>query len=300
MLHFILAFYILTFTLAVAVSLLAFLLAKKYHSILYIYTGLIFLGSLIHLLAHIVSLYKFTIGNNPYSTLSLEHYLLVLIGGFLMLYFTPLLIFRVTNLPFTKLKQFIHISFLMVVLFTLIFEYLNYREAVKIMRDILYAIIFTYSALVILRNYKKVKSIEVQLVLKSFGILILVIIPLILIHKFIVLHFFPDNISINFPYFNVLFLLGSTSLAIYYGAKYLFKREEYTYLELSKNFMRIANISQREQEIIQLLVEGLSNKEIADSLFISQKTVKNHLYHIYRKLGINSRLQLMHKLIESS
>ena len=52
-------------------------------------------------------------------------------------------------------------------------------------------------------------------------------------------------------------------------------------------------ISKRECEIISLVCSGLSNQEIADELFISLGTVKNHLYNIYFKLGIKNRTQLV-------
>jgi DNA-binding CsgD family transcriptional regulator len=52
------------------------------------------------------------------------------------------------------------------------------------------------------------------------------------------------------------------------------------------------NISKREEEITILLLQGENKKSIEDKLFISSHTVKNHIYHIYRKLGIKNRLQL--------
>lgn len=54
------------------------------------------------------------------------------------------------------------------------------------------------------------------------------------------------------------------------------------------------NISNRESEVIQLIMDGKSNKEIQDSLVVSIHTVKNHIYNIYRKLGVNSRYSLIH------
>jgi DNA-binding CsgD family transcriptional regulator len=54
------------------------------------------------------------------------------------------------------------------------------------------------------------------------------------------------------------------------------------------------DITPREQEIMALIVEGKSNKEIEDLLCISFSTVKNHVYNLFRKLGVNSRTQLMH------
>ena len=56
------------------------------------------------------------------------------------------------------------------------------------------------------------------------------------------------------------------------------------------------NISEREQEIILLILKGKSNKEIEDELFISLKTVKNHIYNIYQKLKVNNRFQLINLL----
>lgn len=53
-------------------------------------------------------------------------------------------------------------------------------------------------------------------------------------------------------------------------------------------------ISKREQEILKLIVDGKSNEEIVEILFISYHTVKNHIYNIYRKLGINTRYELIH------
>lgn len=52
------------------------------------------------------------------------------------------------------------------------------------------------------------------------------------------------------------------------------------------------NISQREAEIIGLILRGFSNKEIGDNLFISSETVKKHVSNIYKKVGVRNRLQL--------
>ncbi|MCX4750183.1 response regulator transcription factor [Kitasatospora sp. NBC_01287] len=48
-------------------------------------------------------------------------------------------------------------------------------------------------------------------------------------------------------------------------------------------------LSPREAEILQLLAEGLANRQISKRLFISEATVKTHLVHVYEKLGVDSR-----------
>jgi DNA-binding CsgD family transcriptional regulator len=57
-------------------------------------------------------------------------------------------------------------------------------------------------------------------------------------------------------------------------------------------------ISPRELDIIHLLAEGKKNSEIAETLFISEYTVENHLRSIYRKMDVKNRTTLVHKLIK--
>ena len=57
-------------------------------------------------------------------------------------------------------------------------------------------------------------------------------------------------------------------------------------------------ISQREQELLAVLAEGLTNREIAARLVIEESTIRTHLRNIYRKLGVNSRLQAVQRARE--
>jgi DNA-binding NarL/FixJ family response regulator len=54
-------------------------------------------------------------------------------------------------------------------------------------------------------------------------------------------------------------------------------------------------LSPREKEILELLAKGLLYKEIAGQLFISQETVRKHVYHIYEKLHVNNRVEAINK-----
>ena len=53
-----------------------------------------------------------------------------------------------------------------------------------------------------------------------------------------------------------------------------------------------SDLSHRELEVIQLVIQGYKNRDIAAKLFISEKTVKNHLSAIFNKLGVTDRLEL--------
>jgi two-component system nitrate/nitrite response regulator NarL len=51
-------------------------------------------------------------------------------------------------------------------------------------------------------------------------------------------------------------------------------------------------LSTREREIVALVAQGFKNKEMAEKMFISEQTVKNHLHNIFDKLGVSDRLEL--------
>ena len=51
-------------------------------------------------------------------------------------------------------------------------------------------------------------------------------------------------------------------------------------------------LSTRELEVLQLVAKGLSNREISETLFISEHTVKSHLKNILSKLHLDNRVQL--------
>lgn len=56
---------------------------------------------------------------------------------------------------------------------------------------------------------------------------------------------------------------------------------------------RLATLSSREREIVRLIVDGATNKEVASALRISERTVKGHLSNVFQKLGVTDRLKLV-------
>jgi DNA-binding NarL/FixJ family response regulator len=61
----------------------------------------------------------------------------------------------------------------------------------------------------------------------------------------------------------------------------------------------VNQLSSREKEILQLMAEGLDNKEIAGKLYIAEQTVKNYVSIIYSKLGVRDRVQASRMVLES-
>ena len=64
-----------------------------------------------------------------------------------------------------------------------------------------------------------------------------------------------------------------------------------THFSLNEQRLKDLGITRRELEILELIAQGLSNREIADKLFVSENTVKTHSSHLFDKLSARSRNQ---------
>ena len=86
--------------------------------------------------------------------------------------------------------------------------------------------------------------------------------------------------------------------AVYKGEKYIqpsvaeLVSESSTYDDYcNASLVKINSLTKREYEVLILIAEGLNNKDIAERLYISEKTVKNHVSNIFKKLNLNDRVQ---------
>ena len=59
-------------------------------------------------------------------------------------------------------------------------------------------------------------------------------------------------------------------------------------------------LTQREKEILVLITDGMTNEAMAEQLFISPQTVRNHIKNIYDKLQVHSRAQVVVKAIKEN
>jgi DNA-binding NarL/FixJ family response regulator len=65
-----------------------------------------------------------------------------------------------------------------------------------------------------------------------------------------------------------------------------------------KRQRRGANLTRREREVHGLISQGLTNKEIASTLFISEATVKVHVRHMLEKLGVRTRTEAALRIVD--
>jgi DNA-binding CsgD family transcriptional regulator len=89
-----------------------------------------------------------------------------------------------------------------------------------------------------------------------------------------------------------VYFLALNCLTIAFGVRYLNRPAFAEKDRLTEYFLSTFGVTEREREIIGLLLEGAGSKQIGEKLFISPKTAENHLYNIYQKLGVRNRVQL--------
>ncbi|HEX7098083.1 MAG TPA: helix-turn-helix transcriptional regulator [Acidimicrobiia bacterium] len=63
--------------------------------------------------------------------------------------------------------------------------------------------------------------------------------------------------------------------------------------------MGLASLTGRELEVAELVLDRRTNRQIAESLFLSTKTVETHLRNIFNKLGVSSRVEVARALVKA-
>jgi DNA-binding CsgD family transcriptional regulator len=88
-----------------------------------------------------------------------------------------------------------------------------------------------------------------------------------------------------------------TAVGIFIGAQ-LTRPRRVEVVTANQAALDVLGISERECTVLALLVQGASNQEIADQLYISPNTVKTHLKHLYQKLEVKRRGQAVEKALQ--
>ena len=117
-----------------------------------------------------------------------------------------------------------------------------------------------------------------------------------------VVQFFVQNIAAapaflhEYPLQEMLYYIGFVILVIYYISRFFSQPVPAGPFTLPEEFVLRFGISHRERDIIEMMARGFSNNAIAEKLYISTLTVKNHVYHIYQKTGAGNKVQLLNMM----
>ena len=149
--------------------------------------------------------------------------------------------------------------------------------------EIIFILLLFYTLILCFLNYKKIKDKELKRVTKHAMIILIIFLPGI-INDFLNYLGLPDRVY----FFPFLYCCLSVMMTIYVIRNYFKISQKGNFPEniiekLDEDFFSEYLLSSREREIFLLIINGYSNKKIADKLFISISTVKKHIYSIFKK-----------------
>ena len=209
---------------------------------------------------------------------------------------------------FKSKRKYMFVIICFLLLFVAIFLFYMYTEVsspydnkIKTfsINDIFLFLLPFYSIFLFFIYYKKVKEIVVTKIIKSIILISIFFLPILFLENFN-LDFiigFRNFTNLHFRLLTFpLFYLLLNLMFLYYGFKYFHIKSifpEEKNFNISEEFIKKFNITKREQELIHLIYEGYSNKQIGIRLYISPATVRNHLHNIYEKTGSSNRVELL-------
>lgn len=153
-------------------------------------------------------------------------------------------------------------------------------------------VIITYEALMVIVNHREIQDKELKHAATIFSMITLSFIP------FLVLGYIRSEIYVlknlqalkafSLPTYFFIINIGTLlwSYTYFNTPAYIVENK------LTGYFIKKYGITNKEGEIIELILSGLTYKQIAENLFISPKTVDNHVQNIYRKLKVTNKIQL--------
>ena len=148
-----------------------------------------------------------------------------------------------------------------------------------------------FCLVVMLRNRKTVQDSGVRVMILTMTIVSLSLLP------FIIAGLFVDFIrAVSLQVFFLacaIVMLVFENLAVRRALKELREEIAKAGREPEKVDLSVYHITEREVEVIGLVAEGMTNKEIAAKLSLSVNTVNNHMANIFTKTGVRSRIDLL-------
>jgi DNA-binding CsgD family transcriptional regulator len=159
--------------------------------------------------------------------------------------------------------------------------------------------IHVYAAAILLLGFKRIESPWLQSLIRSFLVFFSVF-AFLGVGQLVVQNIptSPEFLH-DYPIEELLYYMGFVILAIFYISRFFRDPARSAAFNLPEEFVRRFGISHRERDIIEMMAKGFSNNAIAERLYISTLTVKNHVYHIYQKTGAGNKVQLLN-MINSS
>lgn len=290
---------LITGAVSIGISVLIYSQYKKKVIVLYI----LFLTALACILIELCAyVYGGITGVEDALTLHIVANTFDVIGVNLVILVCPFFFHHLLGVPILKIGKIVFLSIACISLSLAISRYFFLAGAEFQTRIIGVVLLFgtmSYCLLLIVTHLRTVGNSLLKRALVVFLITNVAFAPVLIIE------IMRPNIPFltDFPYFEIFslpfYFFCLNALSIVFAIRYFNQPPYMRNSELTEHFKQIFHVTAREGEIVVQVIKGLSYAQIGKKLFISPKTVDNHIRNIYRKTGVKNRLQLM-SLIQSN
>ena len=293
-------FLLFTFTASIAVSCMALALAIASHILhktawsgRYIVFQSCLIGTMVVFLASKLSL--FFMPENLYGVFNFIYSTTVILCMAFVIVFLPYFLSWVIAKPWRRIQILrfypLAMAYFGIGLAALIVDNATFDRWAFIIQTLMFLSMYIYCIVTLWVNLKNIEDRSSRGVALSINIVSLSLIPLSILSVF-----FRSVSDFSYPVYVLAF---SIIIMVYNYIRFgLDRQKEQNKPELSFESLSRYRISEREFTVVQLICEGLTNKEIAQELSISVNTVNNHVANIFSKMEVRSRIDLLKALKE--
>jgi DNA-binding CsgD family transcriptional regulator len=291
--HVLTGLYILAFSLGVVVVAFGALTYRRLRVVIYRTFAVLYAGQTLNAVAEGVRAYVAATGvtRGPWA-----HVVITVLwtgGNALLAWAIPCLAARLTSADLSRPWVVLH-AVLAIATAGLAFA----REALpgpvtQTVNYLAFFALYGYASVVLLKGFRSIEDLgirrltkrllllEASLALPSLAQIVLQYVPGT-----------PDWLS-GQPLVQLVFFFATVGLIIAYVMRSPEQAAASGGLDLPVQFVLRYGITPRECDIIAMMEKGHNNRQLAERLFISTRTVKNHVYHIYQKTGAANKMQLI-------
>ncbi|MGA2973809.1 MAG: helix-turn-helix transcriptional regulator [Spirochaetia bacterium] len=293
MLHAALALYLISFSLGITALVLSFMAYARYGRIAFRDLAVLIISATLIQIVDMVKIYDMATTDN-FGILATFFYTgFFAVGCGILTYMIPALCFRITDSSVSSTRNAWHIA-LAVTMGILG----GLREVIpgNVMPTVVtlgLVGVQAYGVSIVFPRLGKIEDSRLRFLIRLCVWLVCVMMAAACVEIVVrnlpgAPQFFRYLSIVGIAYF---FIAGA--ILVTFALLNLFKIANNTDFTLPDAFVQKYGISPRECQIISRIVQGFSNRKIGEELFISSITVKNHIYHIYQKTGVENKIQLL-------
>ena len=279
--------------MALALAIASHILHKTAWSGRYIVFQSCLIGTMVVFLASKLSL--FFMPENLYGVFNFIYSTTVILCMAFVIVFLPYFLSWVIAKPWRRIQILrfypLAMAYFGIGLAALIVDNATFDRWAFIIQTLMFLSMYIYCIVTLWVNLKNIEDRSSRGVALSINIVSLSLIPLSILSVF-----FRSVSDFSYPVYVLAF---SIIIMVYNYIRFgLDRQKEQNKPELSFESLSRYRISEREFTVVQLICEGLTNKEIAQELSISVNTVNNHVANIFSKMEVRSRIDLLKALKE--